>query len=287
MKKAIAILSAALLLLLTACSGKPEKETTKQEPTVAGITAEKPDTTDNAAPEKPKMIQIRCVLADGAGTDSVLLAGYDSAELYTVGLQDVKVMLDGEPSDVSVLQDGMAVDLSCERIQELYPAIPAGDVTLNVYSRGSKNDPGGTYFDLCGLYLGVMEDMWNEDTALNENAEYVSVDLSSAPGDLSEGQKHAIAWIFAEKHGLSPLNYSLEELQTNGYIPENELYWENGVLFSISPSESKDIFHSTVLTFNIQKWRSGLGAIYWIDCKAAWPQMGTWESYKVGSFAIS
>lgn len=46
-------------------------------------------------------------------------------------------------------------------------------------------------------------------------------------------------------------------------------------------------FSLPVLLFEAQKWRSPLGAYWFTDCMAVWPEMGSWESYSVGGEMIS
>jgi len=72
-----------------------------------------------------------------------------------------------------------------------------------------KKQPHDTYFDLCGLYLQVLENLWAEDPSLHTGVTTISVDLSQAPGDLTEAEKEAIAYVFASvtipRHLLSPI----------------------------------------------------------------------------------
>ena len=150
-------------------------------------------------------------------------------------------------------------------------------------------------FDLCGLYLRVLDDLWKTDSGLNSGAEMVSIDLSEAPGDLTESEKSAIAWVFGNKHGVMAFGFTMEELKENGYLTaaggSNNLYqWDNGVLLSITGAKSEEpnaYFGLTTIEFNATKWRSPLGAYMFMDCTATWPQMGTWEDYNIGSQAIS
>ena len=53
--------------------------------------------------------------------------------------------------------------------------------------------------------------------------------------------------------------------------------WEDGCLFSITGETGK---------FDAQKWRSGLGAYFFLDCTASMEQDGTW-TYTVGGEAIA
>ena len=55
--------------------------------------------------------------------------------------------------------------------------------------------------------------------------------------------------------------------------------WEDGLFITIKTNEDGK-------TFNAQKWRSGLGAYFFIECSANKNIFGKW-SYTVGSEAIS
>ena len=80
-----------------------------------------------------------------------------------------------------------------------------------------------------------------------------------------------------------------EELRERGYIKKDELYWEDGLLFSIADNMKAEEQYNglRVIKFDAQKWRSGTGAYYFGDCTASWPQNGTWSDYNIGSQAIS
>ena len=93
---------------------------------------------------------------------------------------------------------------------------------------------------------------------------------------------------------------TFEELKEQGYLtseplgdgaPEGAafLHWEDGCLFSITPSEDHEgeDYSLPTLFFNAEKWRSSLGAYTFYDCSAMWPQGGTWTGYQIGSEMIS
>ena len=188
-------------------------------------------------------------------------------------------------------------------ILETWPAQFGSVSSIRVYSQGSAENPAGTTYDLCGLYLKVLSDLWSADAGLNDGVEYISVDLSQAPGDLTEGEKAAIAWIFAGQHGAQPLTLSYGELAAEGYLDEislggedssmtagNKLYqWEDGLLFIIAATEpqEEETYSLPVVNFDAHKWRTPLGAYYFFDCTAVWPQLGSWSGYEVGSEMIS
>ena len=245
-------------------------------------------------------------IVDGAETGQLVLAGERASDVYTLDMQDIKVVLDGKKSDASALEDGMMAEIVHSGwIQTTYPGTFSDVYEVRVYSLGSEKNPGGSYYDLCGLYLQVLEDLWNADAGLNNEIQYISVDLTDAPGNLTEGEKAAIAWIFGGRHGVEALTLTSEELKEQGYYTEMvytgkgpamggedrlKLYlWENGVLFTIIDNMGQDAatYSLPVIKFNAWKWRTPLGAYFFSDCSAVWPQMGTWNSYNIEHEMIS
>lgn len=245
-------------------------------------------------------------IVDGAETGNLVLAGETASDVYTLSVEGITVYLDGEKADASVLEDGMKIDIvHSGEILETYPASFRDIKWIDAYSLGTEKNPGGSYYDLCGLYLNVLDDLWAKDAGLNDGVEYVSVDLSRAPGSLTDGEKAAIAWIFGGRHNAAPLTLSSEELAEQGYLTEISLsymgkggssdenarkiyQWEDGLLFTITDSSTEgDIYSLPVIKFDAMKWRTPLGAYYFSDCSAVWPQMGTWSSYNVEHEMIS
>ncbi|MBD5532738.1 MAG: hypothetical protein HDQ98_11170 [Lachnospiraceae bacterium] len=238
-------------------------------------------------------------IVDGAESGNLVLAGDSAGEVYSISVGDADVYIDGALSNASVLEDGMLAEIRYTGgIMEIWP-MQIGDVeSVSVYSKGTQQNPLGQYYDLCGLYLQVLDDLWNVDSGLNGGAAYVSVDLSEASGDLTEGEKAAIAWIFACAHDTEPLTLTYNELAEQGYLSEygdfsddeHKIYeWTEGVLFSITArTDGQDeVYSLPVLQFNAEKWRSPLGAYFFEDCKAVWSESGSWNSYSVGAEAIS
>lgn len=234
-------------------------------------------------------------IVDGAESGNLVLAG-ETQGVMTISVGDIPVYLDGELADASVLMDGMTAEIRhAGEILETYPATFGNVYEIHVYSIGTKNQVGGTLFDLSGLYLKVLEDLWKVDSGLNGGTEYVSIDLSEAPGDLSESEKAAIAWVFGNRYGVMALNFTYEELIENGYLTaaggSNDLYqWDNGVLLSITAKQNEEpdaYFGLRTIEFDAMKWRSPLGAYMFMDCSASWSQMGTWSDYNIGAEAIA
>ena len=293
MKKLLGCLGLCLLLL-TACANPPQAEEEPVENPVEISAPETPETPEieEVPPEPAVTWSLR--LVDGAGTDTLILT--DENFVYDLRTSDIgTVLLDGEVASVGALQDGMDVEIGFDgTAQETFPAHLSPVSVLR-----ASSEHGGGYFDLCGFYLQVLDDLCLRDEGLNGGAEFVSVDLSQAPGNLTEGERKAIAWLFARAHSdgetvLTPLTLSYEELRQQGYLEEIPMeggreplcQWKNGVLFRIAADADAEAAPS-VLAFNADKWRSPLGAYMLSHCKAVWSQEGTWSTYTVESEAIA
>ena len=259
MRKSLLVL--ALALLLAGCSAAPAGET--------------PPAAESLSQEEPVAVA-RCRVVDGVGTDTLVLAGLDggAGDVYTLGTAELAV--EGE------LTDGAVVEVRFDgAVMESYPAQFSGVTGVQVTEQPVD--------DRCGLYLQVLEDLWEVDPGLNTDLEELGVDFSGLT-DLTESEKSALAWVFGNAHGLMPITGTLEEIWQAGYLtPMTEpaegqedsvaLYrWENGCLFSLTGSAEEG--------FTAQKWASGLGAYLFSDCTAVQNADGTW-SYTVGAEAIS
>ena len=294
-----------LCLLLTACAPAaetPESPARTEGPAAPADPAGVPPSL--AEDEEPTVLTCRVV--DGAEDGNLLLAEldeglYGGTGVYRLNVKDVPVTLDGEAAEPSVLEDGMAVDVAFNgHVLESFPAQLGEVYSVSAWSRGRGRNGGGTMFDLCGLYLQVLDDLWKKDPALNEDVSQIALDLSQAPGELTEGEKLALVHRFGELHGVEAFAATFEELKEQGYLTSEPLgdgapegaafvHWEDGCLFSITPNEDHEdeTYSLPTLFFNAEKWRSSLGAYGFYDCSAMWPQGGTWTDYQIGSEMIS
>lgn len=295
----------ALCLLLTACAPAaetPESPARTEGPAAPADPAGVPPSL--AEDEEPTVLTCRVV--DGAEDGNLLLAEldeglYGGTGVYRLNVKDVPVTLDGEAAEPSVLEDGMAVDVAFNgHVLESFPAQLGEVYSVSAWSRGRGRNGGGTMFDLCGLYLQVLDDLWQKDPALNGDVSQIALDLSRAPGELTEGEKTALVHRFGELHGVEAFAATFEELKEQGYLtpeplgdgaPEGAAFvrWEDGCLFSITPSEDHEgeSYSLPTLFFNAEKWRSSLGAYGFYDCSAGWGQVSTWNGYQIGSEMIS
>ena len=174
------------------------------------------------------------VVGDGEN-GTLILAG--ETEVYALPLEGVTLYLDGGSVSASEIESGMSAEVwYTGGVQETYPAKFSQVVAVSL----SREE--NAQYDLCGLYLQVLEDLWNEDDGLNGGAEVVSVDLSKAPGGLTAGEKAAVAYIYAQKHGVQGLTMTFDELREEGYLMGEKLEggstaysFTNGLLFTITP----------------------------------------------------
>lgn len=295
----------ALCLSLTACAPAaetPESPARTEGPAAPADPAGVPPSL--AEDEEPTVLTCRVV--DGAEDGNLLLAEldeglYGGTGVYRLNVKDVPVTLDGEAAEPSVLEDGMAVDVAFNgHVLESFPAQLGEVYSVSAWSRGRGRNGGGTMFDLCGLYLQVLDDLWQKDKGLNGNVSQIALDLSQAPGELTEGEKAALVHRFGELHGVEAFAATFEELKEQGYLTSEPLgnsapegaafvHWEDGCLFSITPNEDHggEAGSLPTLFFNAEKWRSSLGAYTFYGCSATWPESGPWTGYHIGSEMIS
>lgn len=258
-----ALLCAALALpLFAGCTAAPKLEA---PPAAATPGSEAPGT---AAVEPEGGALLAGTVID-VSDDSLLLAGegdYDG--LYRLSLDGVPV----EPGGVETLCVGKRAEVTFGgTVAECFPGIPGGVTRV----RAVDGDLSPFV-----LYRQVLFDLMETDEGLNGGARYLGVDLSGA-ANLTGGEKLALQYLLEQRYGLSVLPGTFDELCEQGYIDRDALYWEDGVLLRVALVEDgTDTFR-----FDAEKWRSGLGAIYWTDCTAARGADG-W-TYEVGGFAIS
>ena len=268
---------------------------------LAGCGGGEPGTSDDGSvtTELPEYPTLTCRIVDGAEDGDLLLAELNGDGVYRIAVtEDTPVTLDGESASANHLEDGMPITITYDGlVQERYPAGLGEIYGIAAYSLGTEQNPGGGYYDLCGLYLQVLEDLWEVDSGLNGGVEIIGLDLSQAPGGLTESEQAALAWRFGELHGTQVVTGTYEELVEQGYITGEPLgdgstefmEWKDGILFSITANEDHEgeAYSLPILFFNAAKWRTSLGAYMFSDCSCLWPEFGTWTSYSVGSEYIS
>lgn len=232
-------------------------------------------------------------IVDKDQDNNLILAGKKAHEVFSLNAKDVKIYLDNKEADPSVLNKGMEVDITYGGyILETFPSMLDSVSKIEISSEHNENKESFSFAD---LYLNVLKDIYQKDEGLNEGAKYVSIDLSKAPGDLTDGEKEAIAWLFSCSVNKSVLTLSYNELLKQGYLSkidgfDNAYEWKDGILLSITASNQAEPFTSNIVSFDVKKWRSPRGSYMFNNCTAVIPSsiLASIEvEYEIGSEAIS
>ncbi len=280
MKRNIWVPVLLCMVLLTGCAAteKPD-EAAVQPPETGSTRAETHDVLIRHEAET-----LNALIVNGAETGKLLLAGEGAGEVYILDLEDAIVYLDGKRADAAQLEDGMTVEVVYEgEVSTSMPAQIDQIDAVSAWSRGTEKNP---FYDLCGLYLKVLNDLWDEGVAYTADVRCVSVDLSDAPGELSPAAKQAVAWSFASAHGMEALTLRKEELAAQGYLSggANTRKWKDGVLLCISADEwaEGETYALPVIKFSATLWRANTQRLTWAGCTAMWPELGSWSDYSRG-----
>ena len=135
-------------------------------------------------------------------------------------------------------------------------------------------------YDMAGFYMDLIQDIYEDDEALNADINKIVLDLTKAD-NITASEKKALAYLVGNKYSVESFLSTYEQLKEDGYLEEDFLYFPDGILITIESLEvKKDKF-----TFSIDKWRSGLGAIGYADCEAHYKD-GQW-TYTIGANWIS
>ena len=283
MKTKLPALLLTLTLFLTACGAAPAASGSRDSPDLSGVHT-LPQGMETPPVDLPTL---RLTLVDGAGTDTLLLAGETAGEVYTVPADSFPLTLDGEPADASVLEDGMPLTVAYTGIEETFPA-RLSIAAAEAYRLGTEKNPGGGFYDLCGLYLQVLSDL------AEGGEETVAVDLRQAPGDLTEGEKAAIAWRFRETCGAGLADP--ESAAPGTAVFTIRAAGTDGELCSLPTREEGEAYSLPVLRFEAERSQTlpagpddarPATARILQDCFAVWPEFGAWTGYQVGSEVLA
>ena len=306
MKKWCLFLSVyAILCLMAACA--------------AGADAPVQEDPAEELPEESTESTVVCrVIAELEGGTLILAEQDRDAGLYALSPADKAVTLDGadfDPAAPGAYQAlpgeslaGTTVAVTFDGgIRESWPMGFSGATALDF----STED----FDDTCRLYLGVLEDLWNTDGALNENLAELALDLSAT--GLTGSEREGVAYAFGAAHGLTAMEMTFEELTDQGYItaspllasgseaeseaPEHYFYeWKDGCLFTITERDEPLIFneaamgpqtggelHYEGIRFDAGKWRTSMAAYTFSNCTAVRTAGGAWGDYTVEAEMVS
>ena len=204
--------------------------------------------------------------------------------------EETGITRNGEQIELSALkQDDYVLIVYSGEVLETYPMqIPrVSEIRL-------LEAPEGLRLDRCKLYLTVLEDLLADDPALNSGVKQIGMDLSKL-SHLTREERDYVIRTFARQHGLPCVTGTWEELCDRGLIDRENLLWADGVFLSIETDETAEwnlwaipvgAAEPELTAFNAEKWRSGLGAIFWNNCTGQRKEDGNW-TYTVGQYAIS
>lgn len=292
-------LAAAFMILLfvgtfTACTGVGNDGKTQEDRT--GMTEQKEEAISEEAGEEDKSNigseekeerEIPEMIPEDKEEDTVTYMGkiiekrqengtYLIASDGTEGLLDVHVsetnlIENGSSITDDAIVPGMTVEVTFNgMVLESYP----GQIYASKIEVISRED------DLVSLYMDILKQIYENDEGLNGDITMIAVDLSKAD-NLSKGEKDAIlyqAWLL---FGMEVIPGTYEELKEQGYLSSDGLYFPEGILLKIETLEvGTDNFQ-----FAASKWRSGTGAIFFMDCRAE-KKEGKY-TFELGGFAIS
>lgn len=206
--------------------------------------------------------------------ESYLIASDGTEGVLEVRVAESNFMENGNSLKKDEIVPGMVVEVTFNGIVlESYP----GQIYASKIEVISRED------DMVSLYLDILKQIYENDEGLNGDISMIAVDISKAD-NLSKGEKEAIlykAWLL---FGMEVIPGTFEELKEQGYIytdEDNFSSFPKGVLLEIETVEvEKDSFR-----FEASKWRSGLGADFYTDCRV-WKENGKYM-FEMGGCAVS
>ena len=206
--------------------------------------------------------------------DTLYLAGEKEYDIYTLPKDTYKIIRNGAESE-NPLTAGEIIETDGNyAVEESLPAHLYSD-TITVL--GEKPS-------IPALMTQVFDDLMEVDSGLNGGITAMYYEPIPEPY-LTAGEQATFVYVYTAKNGCG-MNYDIgtfDELSERGHINKEELYCEDGIFMRFLIKEMSG--DGDKIKFDAEKWRSGLGAYYFMDCKAEYKN-GQW-SYKIGSEAIS
>ncbi|GEL78185.1 hypothetical protein [Tenuibacillus multivorans] len=107
-----------------------------------------------------------------------------------------------------------------------------------------------------GAYIAALEKLMEEDEALNDQKEFIAIDMSHLE-ELNQTERDDIVKHFEEAYDVEIKVATMDELKEQGHFDEETMMLD-GVLLSF---DSIDQESNSKFIFEASKYRSGLGAI--------------------------
>ncbi len=274
MKRVIAFIIIMLLVFtMTACS-----QTGTGKPGLSDVNGENSAGNDNTGSDQGQVsgaaLKVKVIdVNNGSFLAASMDEGANGADIYRINAENTGLLnKDGGLADIGELKNGMMLDIVYDGVvMESFPMQLGGIKGIWIREEGE---------DIAGLYMKAIKDLYEVDPGLNGNIERLAFNLNDVT-NLTETEKTALVYMAGNEFGLETLRGTFDELREQGYINEDMLAFETGLLFTIKvKSEEKDSF-----VFDATKWRGGDGAYYFLDCTAKKGKDG-W-TYTIGGEAIS
>lgn len=194
---------------------------------------------------------------ESKSSDKIVAHTTDDTKFYDMNGNEISIDKLEVGDRISVVYNGI--------IMESYPAqINAISITL------TENK------ELIEAYKAIIDDIYQEDNGLNSDISIIALDLKDIK-DLSEEELGTLVEMVKESYDIDVMKATYEELIEQGLVDEDKLYFETGILIRIiEPKYDKD---KKLLTYGIEKWRSGLGAIGSNEASAQY-ENGKWKITK-------
>lgn len=192
---------------------------------------------------------------------------YKSSDKMSVSLVDTKILnKDGSEIALKDLKPGDIIEITYNGvILESYPA----QITASAIEVVDHNI-------LIDGYLALIDDIYQEDSALNADIEMISLDTTGWI-DVTDIEKEIIFTKMKEIYGVDIIQGTFDELAEQGIIDKENLLYPKGVHITIS--DMKYNAKKETITCSLEKWRSGLGAIGSNDVTAKYKD-GVWKITK-------
>ncbi len=181
---------------------------------------------------------------------------YRSSDKISVNTSDSTIKdVTGKKITFRELKPGDLIQITYDGIiMESYPAqIKVSDIVVVDHNY------------LIDGYLAIIDDIYKEDPALNSDMDLLALDTTGWT-KISKPEKEIIIEELKKRYAVEIKEGTYEELVKEGLIDKKELYFPKGVLITLSVKDFNE--KKKVITFTIEKWKSGLGAIGWKDSKA-------------------
>jgi len=174
---------------------------------------------------------------------------YKSSDKIVVSTKGSKILdKDDKEIEIEGIKVGDIVEISYNGIiLESYPA-QISSSTIHIIKQNILID----------AYMTVINDIYTEDNGLNGGISVIAIDTSEIT-NLTAKEKEILLLKMKEEFKIEIMEATFDELVEEGLIDEENLYFPKGILLQIkTPNYDEE---TKTLTCEMEKWRSGLGAI--------------------------